>query len=124
MATHINPGVYNRRLVIQRATDVNSESGGITRTWPQLALVFGRWKSKGGNFQELQVGGQARERAAGFYAIRMPPVTPDYQAGDRIVDTTQPASPSTWSIMNVDDTSGDRRELLLYVRDVVDPDRG
>lgn len=109
----LEPGSYNRRLTIDRATVATSSVGGQVPTWATIATVFASMMTKGS--AEYHLGEKVRERNTVTYRTRKPPSTPVYAAGDRITDAV---SGTSYAILSIDDTAGAQRELLITCQDI------
>lgn len=117
----INPGAYNRRITIQQESPVTSDAFGsavpawstVAQTWASLAPKTRQW---------TKVDGQPIIHRQAHYCVRRIPSTP-LHIGMRVVDNTEADATQTWSIIDMQDLAGARREILLVCQ-YVPPDTG
>lgn len=117
----INAGAYNRRITIQQEAPVTSDAfGTAVPSWSTVVVTWASFKAK--TWQSASLDGQAIIRRQAQYQMRRIPSTPIH-IGMRIVDNTEADATQTWSIVDVQDVDGARRELLLICQ-YVPPDTG
>jgi|SRR5579875_122542 len=117
----INPGAYNRRITIQQEAPVTVTALGTAKpAWATVTQTWAAFKAK--TYQATALDAQPIIRRQAQYMIRRIPSTP-ITGGMRVVDTTEADATQTWSILDVQDVAGARRELLLLVQLVI-PDQG
>jgi head-tail adaptor len=117
----VNPGTYNRRITIQQEQPVTVDAFGT----PQMAwgVVTQTWAAfKPSTYQATAMDGQPIIRRQAQYRMRRMPSTP-ITLGMRLVDTTEADATQTYSILDIQDIGGARRELLLICQLVL-PDQG
>ena len=120
----INPGDYDRRITITGVAPGSIPTptalGVPSTTWPTVLTAFAAFTAK--TYTARTLDDQTLMLRQGQFRLRMPPTTA-IAIGMRVVDSTTPTLPSTWSILDVQDISGQQRELLLICQ-LVTPDGG
>jgi head-tail adaptor len=116
-----NPGAYNRRIRIQQEAPVTVGTYGTAR--PAWATVIQAWASLvPKTYQARTQENQPMVVRQAQYKMRRIPSVP-ITGGMRVVDTTEADATQTWTILDVQDVLGMRRELLLVCQLVL-PDQG
>ncbi|MDE1904959.1 MAG: head-tail adaptor protein [Rhodospirillales bacterium] len=116
-----NPGDYNRRVTIQQQAPVTVDAWGTpSPAWAVVATTFAAFTAK--TYQATALDGQPIIRRQAQYRMRRIPSTP-ITAAMRIVDTTESDATQTYSILDIQDIGGARREVLLICQLVL-PDQG
>ena len=117
----INPGAYNRRITIQQEQPVTVDVWGTAQpAWSTVTQTWATIVPK--TYQATTLDGQPIIRRQAQYRIRRIPSIP-IVIGMRVVDTTEADATQTWSVLDVQDIGGARRELLLICQLVL-PDQG
>jgi len=104
-------GDLNRRIVIERKTDVSDGSGGYDRDWTTLATVWAKATPIAG--KESIVAGTLRSSQPWRIEIRRRDVTVE----DRISASWLPAG-KVLEIQSVADPDGKRESLVLFCETV------
>lgn len=116
-----NPGEYNRRITIQRETPVTVDAFATPiPAWSTVAQTFAAMTAK--TYQATALDGQPIIRRQTQYRTRRIPSTP-ILIGMRVVDTTEADATQTYSVVDIQDIGGARRELLLICQ-LIPPDQG
>lgn len=117
----INPGDYDRRITIQQEAPVTTTALGTAKpAWAPVVQTWAAFTAK--TYQSIAMDAQPIIRRQATYRLRRMPSTP-ISVGMRVVDTSEADATQTWSILDVQDVAGARRELLLLVQLVI-PDQG
>lgn len=117
----INPGCYTRRVTIQQEAPVTVDVFGVAvPAWGTVVQTWAAFVAK--TYQAPSLDGQLILRRQAQYRLRRIPSTP-ITLGMRVVDITASDATQTWTIVDIQDIGGARRELLLVCQ-YVPPDTG
>ncbi len=117
----VNPGVYNRRVTVQQEAPVTADAWGTASpAWSTVVQTWAAFTPK--TYQAIALDAQPLIRRQAQYRLRRIPSVP-VLVGMRVVDTTEADATQTYSVLDVQDCGGARRELLLICQ-IVLPDQG
>lgn len=117
----VNPGDYNRRVTLQQESPAPPDALGTpVFAWSVVAQTWARMKPK--TYQFTKIDGQTIVKREAYYTLRRMPSTPITTAM-RLVDTTEADATQTYSIRDIQDVAGARREVQLLC-ELWTPDQG